>query len=88
MDIILDFEDIVCTEVFLRSGIGQLCKYLSPNEIIERIDFINIHSKNYSDLLKEILPNSYKYWSSQKDVNLLEQDLIHTLDESTKVVLP
>lgn len=86
-DIILDFEDIVCTEVFLRSGIGQLCKYLSPNEIIERIDFINIHSKNYSDLLKEILPNSYKYWSSQKDVNLLEQDLIHTLDESTKVVL-
>ena len=86
-DIILDFDDTLCTEVFLRSSVGQLCRYLSPNEIIERIDFINIHEKNYSELLKEILPNAYKYWSSQNDVSLLEQDLVHTLDGSTKIIL-
>lgn len=75
-EIIIDFEGIEVSDTFLKFSIGNLCQWLTPNEIIQRVTLANMEDEVYINLMKNILQNSYKYWINQKGI--LEQNV--TLD--------
>lgn len=73
-DIIIDFEGVnEVSDTFLKYSIGELCQWLTPTEIMQRVTIANLDEDIYVNFLKTTLPNSYKYWINQKGI--LEQNV-------------
>ena len=91
--IILDFSKIEnITELFLRGTFEGITKYLTPEDIMEQIDIINISNETYVKINSDIIPNCYKYWLSNLGENSsaylqAQIDLITTLDPESELIL-
>lgn len=92
-DVIIDFEDVEVSETFLKFSIGNLCKWLTPTEILQRVTMANLEDEVYSNFVKNTLHNSYKYWMNvdgvlEQNIALDKLELYRSLiDESMDVTL-
>ena len=91
--IIIDFNKIKnINEMFLRGAFDGITKYLSPEEINQQIEIINIDDKIFNNIQAEIIPNCHKYWLANLGENSnvyiqAKKDLILTLDPNSKIIL-
>lgn len=90
-EIIIDFNTITdISDSFLRGVFDEICKYLSPTEIMEKITLINIKDELDIKVFKEIIPNAFKYWMSNsniQNVDIEKLDLIRQLDPTSELIL-
>lgn len=92
-NIILDFEKIEnINELFLRGTFEGITKFLTPEDLMEQIDIINISDKIYIDIRNIIIPNCYKFWLTNLGENSnhfiqAKLDLIKTLDPENQIIL-
>jgi hypothetical protein len=60
IDIIINFDGILeMSDTFLKYTFDELCKYMSPKDIMERVDIVNIEDSDYIKIIKTHIPNSY-----------------------------
>lgn len=91
-DIIIDFDRIEnMSDPFLKYTFDELCKYLNPKQIMERVTIVNISDEYFVNISKIHIPNSYKTWLSTKDieqnVDFEKLELIKQLDPNSTLVL-
>lgn len=89
-DIILNFEGVITSEVFLKHSVGELCKWLTPKEIIERVDIVNINDSIYSNFINDILPNTFKHFvnlkgGNEQNTDFERQELLDELNKDNKI---
>ena len=91
-EVIIDFDRIEnLSDSFLKYSFHELCRYLTPKQILERVQIVNISDEEYVKIIRVHLPNSFKVWSSTKEieqnVDFEKLELIKQLDPESKLVL-
>lgn len=90
-DIIIDFDRIQnISDPFLKYTFDELCKYLNPKQIMERVNIVNISDEYFVNISKVHIPNSYKNWlsaSPEQNVDFERLELIKQLDPNSTLVL-
>lgn len=92
IDIIIDFDGVLeMSDTFLKYAFDELCKYMTPKDIIERIDIVNIEDSDYVKIIKTHIPNSYKFWKNngtlETNVDFTKIELIKLLDPDSKLLI-
>ena len=89
-DIIIDFSKIKnISDSFLRGTFDNICKFYTPKELMQKIDIINIDEDIYQNIFKNIIPNAFKYWSSNNihNIEFEKLELLKTLDPDSELIL-
>ena len=91
-EIIIDYDRINnMSDPFLKYTFDELCRYLNPKQIMERVSIVNISDEYYVNISKIHIPNSFKTWLSTKEieqnVDFERLELIKQLDPSSTLVL-
>lgn len=89
-NVIVNFDSAQVSEVFLRYSIGRLCKWLTPKEILERVEIVNIDDNLYLNFVNEILPNSFKHFvnlrgGNEQNTDFEKQELLDELNKDNKI---
>ena len=70
-EIIIDFSKVNnISDSFLRGTFEEISKFFTPNELIKKIDIINIDDELSIKIFKDIIPNAFKYWSNNSNQNI------------------
>lgn len=86
-DCIINFDKVIVNETFLRHSFCKMMQYITPNDLISRIDLVNIDESLERLLYKELLPNAFLNYESSKTeiIDSTEFELLNDLDPNIKI---
>ena len=80
---IIDFNRVHVTETFLRSAFGPMMKYMTSEQLISKIELINIDEDYERLLYNDILVQTESLYYDEYQSNVISE-FVDNLDENTK----